>query len=92
VESFVEEYHSYFRRHANPSVTMLDAAPRWATWPGQGVISFGSTAGDADVVGDIATHTISVIHWAEALGGWRALPESDLFAVEYWELEQAKVR
>jgi rhamnose utilization protein RhaD (predicted bifunctional aldolase and dehydrogenase)/NAD(P)-dependent dehydrogenase (short-subunit alcohol dehydrogenase family) len=91
VESFVEEYHSYFRRHANPSVTMLDAAPRWATWPGQGMISFGSTAGDADVVGDIATHTISVIQWAEALGGWRALPESDLFAVEYWELEQAKL-
>jgi rhamnose utilization protein RhaD (predicted bifunctional aldolase and dehydrogenase)/NAD(P)-dependent dehydrogenase (short-subunit alcohol dehydrogenase family) len=89
VDAFVNEYGSYFRRHGDPSTTMLDPAPRWAVWPGHGVIAFGGSATDANVVADVAAHTMSVIQWAEALGGWRALPEADLFAVEYWELEQA---
>jgi rhamnose utilization protein RhaD (predicted bifunctional aldolase and dehydrogenase)/NAD(P)-dependent dehydrogenase (short-subunit alcohol dehydrogenase family) len=90
--TFVEEYAAYFRRHADATLTMLDPAPRWAVWPGHGVVAFGPTLAEANIVGDIAAHTVSVIQWAEALGGWRALPESDLFAVEYWELEQAKLR
>ncbi len=90
--AYADAYGAYFEKHTDGALTMLDAAPRWAVWPGHGVIAFGSTVADAGVVGDIAAHTTSVIQWAEALGGWRALPESDLFAVEYWELEQAKLK
>ena len=41
---------------------------------------------------DIADHTLKGITWAESLGGWKSLPETDLFEVEYWELEQAKLK
>jgi len=92
VSEYAETYRAYYQRNADASLTMLDPAPRWAIWPGHGIIAFGATAADATVVADIATHTIDVIQWSEALGGWCALPEADLFAIEYWELEQAKLK
>ena len=46
----------------------------------------------ARVVADIAAHTIRAAQRAEALGGWRPVRGRDLFEVEYWELEQAKLR
>ena len=92
VAAFTDAYRAYYARCARPGLTMLDPAPRWGVWPGQGVVSFGSSAGEAAIVADIAAHTIAAIQWAEALGGWRALPERDLFDVEYWDLEQAKLR
>jgi rhamnose utilization protein RhaD (predicted bifunctional aldolase and dehydrogenase)/NAD(P)-dependent dehydrogenase (short-subunit alcohol dehydrogenase family) len=92
VREFAEAYADYYRRHAAEGLTMLDPAPRWAVWPGRGVIAFGATVADADIVRDIAEHTVAAIQWAEALGGWCPLGEADLFAVEYWELEQAKLR
>ncbi|HEX7024150.1 MAG TPA: SDR family oxidoreductase, partial [Gemmatimonadales bacterium] len=50
------------------------------------------SAAEAGIVADIARHTGRAIASAERLGGWQALPEADLFAVEYWELEQAKLK
>jgi NAD(P)-dependent dehydrogenase (short-subunit alcohol dehydrogenase family) len=46
---------------------------------------------EASIISDIKAHTIDAIQIAELLGGWQALPESDLFDVEYWTLEQAKL-
>jgi NAD(P)-dependent dehydrogenase (short-subunit alcohol dehydrogenase family) len=92
VRRYGDAYGDYFRRHAGSGLTMLDPAPRWAVWRDRGLIAFGPTVADANVVHDIAEHTAAVIQWAEALGGWCALPEAELFAVEYWELEQAKLR
>ncbi|HEY1535003.1 MAG TPA: bifunctional aldolase/short-chain dehydrogenase, partial [Polyangiaceae bacterium] len=85
-------YLAYFQRNAAAGLVALDAAPRWVVWPGQGVLSFGVTAKRADVVADIVRHTMRAQGWAEALGGWVALPERDIFEVEYWELEQAKIK
>jgi hypothetical protein len=48
--------------------------------------------GKLTVVRDIYSHTIDVILAATALGGYRALPEQDIFDVEYWDLEQAKLK
>jgi NAD(P)-dependent dehydrogenase (short-subunit alcohol dehydrogenase family)/ribulose-5-phosphate 4-epimerase/fuculose-1-phosphate aldolase len=92
VRNYGDAYGDYFRRHSQDGLTMLDPAPRWAIWRDRGLITFGPTVADANVAHDIAEHTAAVIQWAEALGGWCALPEADLFAVEYWELEQAKLR
>jgi NAD(P)-dependent dehydrogenase (short-subunit alcohol dehydrogenase family) len=44
------------------------------------------------VVQDITRHTVRAIQWGTALGGWQALPAGELFEVEYWELEQAKLK
>jgi NAD(P)-dependent dehydrogenase (short-subunit alcohol dehydrogenase family) len=60
-------------------------------WPGRGTIAFGRTLADAGIAADIVAHTIPAIERAEMLGGWNALSPEDVFDVEYWELEQAKV-
>ncbi len=92
VENYVNEYRAYFQRHAREELTCLSPAPCWAIWPGQGRVSFGRTIGDARIIEDIAQHTIKAIVQAERLGGWTALPEKDIFDIEYWELEQAKLK
>lgn len=92
VEQYAARYRDYFSRHASPSIAPLDPAPRWIIWPGQGFVTVGASARDARIVADIARHTARAIESAEGLGGWRPLPLNELFQVEYWELEQAKLR
>ena len=91
IERFAKEYQRYFTRHASAGLKPLDPAPRWAVWPGYGTISFGTTLAEANIINDITEHTIDAILVAEKLGGWQALPEKDIFEIEYWELEQAKL-
>ncbi len=95
VAGYVEAYRAYFARHepqAKERKTMLDPAPRVVLDPALGLLAAGRSAKDATIVGEIYEHTIDVILRATALGGYRALPERDLFDVEYWDLEQAKLR
>lgn len=94
IQQYAEAYRAYFERQANGDgrLTMLDPAPRWALWPGMGTVAFGETAAATKVANDIVEHTLGAIRVAEALGGWRPLPEADLFRMEYWELEQAKLK
>ncbi|HSG10018.1 MAG TPA: bifunctional aldolase/short-chain dehydrogenase [Longimicrobiales bacterium] len=92
IEAYGRAYRAYFQRHATPDQVMLDTAPRWVVWQGRGSVGFGDSASNASIVEDIARHTARAIRWSERLGGWKALPEDDLFEVEYWELEQAKLR
>jgi rhamnose utilization protein RhaD (predicted bifunctional aldolase and dehydrogenase)/NAD(P)-dependent dehydrogenase (short-subunit alcohol dehydrogenase family) len=92
VEDYASQYLKYFERNATAGLVALDAAPKWVVWPGHGVVSFGVAAKRAGVVADIVRHTMRAQGWAETLGGWQALPERDIFDVEYWELEQAKIK
>ena len=92
VDDYVDAYNAYFERHSDGSQTRLHAAPNWVVWPGRGIVSFGADVNEARIASDIAAHTIRTIQHAEALDGWRALPEADIFAIEYWELEQAKLK
>jgi len=96
VASYAESYRAYFERnkelYADKKLNMLDPAPRWAIWPGQGTVALGRTVGEASIISDINYHTIHAIEQAEALGGWQVLSEPEIFEVEYWELEQAKGR
>lgn len=91
LQAYAAEYAAYFQRHAKGQ-TMLDTAPRVVIWPGQGVVSFGRSVTEADAVADIAKATWETVQRAETTGGWRALSERDIFEVEYWDLEQAKLR
>lgn len=92
VGRYAEAYRGFFARHDDGALTMLDPAPRWAVWKDRGVVSFGASAKAADQVKDIARHTARCFQWGEALGGWTPLGEKDLFEMEYWELEQAKLK
>lgn len=95
VTAYVEAYGAYFTRHAGnftPPLTMLDPAPRVILDEAFGLITVGRTATEAAIAEDIYRHTIHIILQAEALGGWHALSEAELFEVEYWDLEQAKLK
>src|SRR5437899_4329917 len=93
--AYAAEYKRYFSEHAPKAKepkTMLDPAPRVVLDPGFGLAAAGRTAKDAAIVDEIYDHTIDVILRAEALGGFQALPAKDIFDVEYWDLEQAKLK
>jgi len=95
IARYVEEYKAYFGEHAAKAKepkTMLDPAPRVVLDPDFGLAAAGRTAKDAAIVAEIYDHTIDVILRAEALGGFQALPPKDIFDVEYWDLEQAKLK
>lgn len=93
ISKFASDYEKYFEKY-NQGETMLSPDPRWAVWQNRGVISFGATEKEAGVIQDISNHTWHTIQQAEAAfeGGWKALPPGKLFEIEYWELEQAKLR
>ncbi len=94
VQGYVEAYKSYFKAHlphANGHKTMLDPAPRVILDPELGLCAIGKNARAAAIVADIYDHTIDIIERATRLGGYQALPPQDIFDVEYWELEQAKL-
>lgn len=92
VAGFAKSYQEYFERHTKPGLKMLDTCPRWAVWPGAGCLNVSTTAKGLRIVDDITTHTRRAMQWGEALGGWKPVSEADLFDVEYWELEQAKLK
>lgn len=93
--AFCEEYKRYFATyapHSEQPLTMLDPAPRIILDAEQGMCAVGRTAKDAMIANDIYRNTIEIILRATALGGYQALPEQDIFELEYWSLEQAKLR
>jgi rhamnose utilization protein RhaD (predicted bifunctional aldolase and dehydrogenase)/NAD(P)-dependent dehydrogenase (short-subunit alcohol dehydrogenase family) len=93
LDRYAAAYRRSFERHAaGRRLTMLDPAPRIVLAPGLGFFAAGRSAAEAEMAADIYRHTIGAIEAAEALGGFRPLPARDLFEVEYWELEQAKLR
>src|SRR5437879_6311154 len=95
VARYCEDYRRYFGEHApraKEPKTILDPAPRVVLDPAFGLAAAGRTAKDAAIVAEIYDHTIDVILRAEALGGFQALPAKDIFDVEYWDLEQAKLK
>jgi rhamnose utilization protein RhaD (predicted bifunctional aldolase and dehydrogenase)/NAD(P)-dependent dehydrogenase (short-subunit alcohol dehydrogenase family) len=95
VAEYARRYRAYFERHAPKAKepkTMLDAAPRMVLDRELGFAAAGRDAREAAIIEELYEHSIDVFLRAEALGGWRAVGESHLFDIEYWDLEQAKLR
>jgi rhamnose utilization protein RhaD (predicted bifunctional aldolase and dehydrogenase)/NAD(P)-dependent dehydrogenase (short-subunit alcohol dehydrogenase family) len=91
LRNYATTYQQYFDQYNNGE-TCLDLAPRWAVMPGQGILSFGPNVKSSHIIRDIAQHTMKAIFQAEQLGGWTVLPNKDFFEIEYWELEQMKLK
>ena len=89
---YAASYDEYFARHTDGSLARIDPAPRWALWPGLGSVAFAANPKEIGVIDDIRRHTLQAIGWAEALGGWQPLGEKEIFDIEYWQLEQAKLK
>ncbi len=94
VRGFVEQYDAYFdaqRARTGRDYRKLDPAPRVVWFPGVGVLAAGPDARAARIAADLARHTLRLKATATALGPYVGLPDADLFDMEYWSLEQAKL-
>ncbi|MDQ7042996.1 MAG: class II aldolase/adducin family protein [Sulfurimonas sp.] len=91
VEKYMKEYEAYFKEFADDEV-MLNAAPNYMVIKNTAVISFGKTPKEANIVNDIVEHTMRAVLRADKLGGYKSISVADSFAMEYWELEQAKIK
>src|SRR5438309_234354 len=94
VATYRAAYDAYFdanRQRARTRVTKLDSFPRVVLVPGVGVVAAGRTKQEARIAADIAEHTLGAKALANAIGRYAALGDADLFDMEYWSLEQAKL-
>ena len=94
VRIFADRYRDYFARNnarCGGSKCMLDPLPRVVLVPGLGLIGLGRSKKDARIAADLAEAAIETIADAEAIGRFESISEADMFDVEYWSLEQAKL-
>jgi len=94
LQAFRESYEHYFNTYApnaDRPLTMLDPVPRVILDPDYGMMTTGRTAKDTRIASDIYRQTIEIILRATALEEYQALSEQDIFNIEYWSLEQAKL-
>ncbi|WP_010549258.1 bifunctional rhamnulose-1-phosphate aldolase/short-chain dehydrogenase [Brachybacterium paraconglomeratum] len=92
-ESYREDYAAYYERHASEdSPAMRGADPAIVLVPGVGMFSFGADAQTARVAGEFYVNAIHVMRGAEAVSTYSPIDESEKFRIEYWELEEAKLR
>ena len=91
---FITQYRDYFTRNTSRGAgakTMLDPLPRVILVPGLGIFGLGRSKKAARVAADLAQAAIATITDAEAIGRYDPISEADMFDVEYWSLEQAKL-
>ena len=92
IQSFTQEYKAYFDKYSNASHVCLDLAPRYAVIVGLGVVALGKDEKESRIIADIVEHTITAILCGEQLGAWISLSLGEMFEMEYWELEQNKLK
>ncbi|MFJ9319760.1 bifunctional aldolase/short-chain dehydrogenase [Streptomyces globisporus] len=91
--AYREEYAAYYTRHAEPgSPPMRGADPAIVLIPGVGMFSFGKDKQTARVAGEFYLNAINVMRGAEAVSSYAPIEESEKFRIEYWALEEAKLR
>ena len=92
-EGYRDAYRAYYERHATPdSPPMRGADPAIVLVPGVGMFSFGANKQTARVAGEFYLNAINVMRGAEALSTYTPIAESEKFRIEYWALEEAKLR
>ena len=91
LEEYKAEYKKYFEQFRKDEI-MLDPNPKYAVIKDFGVVSFGKTQKEADVINDVIEHTIMAVLRADKLGGYESISLKDSFEMEYWELEQNKLK
>ncbi|MGP4015777.1 bifunctional aldolase/short-chain dehydrogenase [Saccharopolyspora sp. 5N708] len=91
--AYREEYRAYYQRHAEPdSPPMRGADPAIVLVPGVGMFSFGADAQTARVAGEFYVNAINVMRGAESVSSYAPIDEREKFRIEYWALEEAKLK
>ncbi len=94
LEAYVNEYRAYFARNNKGRKVKkkeLDPIPRVILVPGVGLFGVGGSAKAARIAADLAETNVNVIEDAESMSRFEAIPEPDVFEIEHWSLEQAKL-
>ena len=94
VDAFASDYRAYFETNDaldDVKRTMLDPMPRLTLVPGLGMFGHGRTLKDARIASDVGEMWIEAVRGAQAVGNFQPLTHAELFGLEYWSLEQAKL-
>jgi len=105
VEGYIARYNRYLEQNAGQDLdpygdtpvyrqtdAATDPAPRVVLIPGVGMITTGKDAAAADVSAQLYHRAVAVMRGAEACGGFTSLTDAESYAVEYWPLEQYKLK
>ena len=95
VRGYAKRYEAYVDEMSAKSgiaVKRLDPWPRVILLPGVGIVAVGRTLRDADAVADVYEHTAAIIADADDIGRYEPVSHERLFELEYWSLEQAKIK
>lgn len=91
LERYIKEYKNYFNKFCSDEV-MLNPTPSYMIIKNMAVISFGRDKKEANIVNDIVEHTMKAVLQADKLGGFKSISLKNSFEMEYWELEQIKIK
>jgi len=93
LEAYRRDYEAYYEACRRPgSPAMRDPSPTVILVPGLGMIAFGKTKSESRVTAEFYNCAVEVMRGAEAVGEYVALPRQEAFDIEYWRLEEAKLR
>ena len=88
-----QDYAAYYAACRHPdSPAMRDPNPTVILIPGLGMIAFGKNKSESRVTAEFYMNAVAVMEGAEAVGSYVALPHQEAFDIEYWRLEEAKLR
>jgi rhamnose utilization protein RhaD (predicted bifunctional aldolase and dehydrogenase) len=91
LEDYIDRYNSYFNSFSSSQIA-LNPAPNYVVAKGFGLIYLGKTQKEVDIIADVIEHTMMAVLKADKLGGYESISLKDSFDMEYWELEQVKLK
>ena len=91
IDKYKENYVEYFKQFAKDEV-MLNPSPNWIVVKNFGTITIGKNEKEANIIDDVTSHTMKAVLRADKLGGYKSISLQDSFEMEYWELEQSKLK
>ena len=93
LQAYRTDYAKYYEACRRPgSPAMRDPNPTVVLIPGLGMVAFGKDKSESRVTAEFYNCAVEVMRGAEALGGYTSLPQQEAFDIEYWALEEAKLR
>jgi rhamnulose-1-phosphate aldolase/alcohol dehydrogenase len=93
LEKYRNDYAAYYERYKRPnSPAMRDSNPTVILIPGIGMVAWGKDKSESRVTAEFYNCAVEVMRGAEAMDEYIALPQQEAFDIEYWLLEDAKLR
>jgi rhamnulose-1-phosphate aldolase/alcohol dehydrogenase len=93
LERYRRDYAAYYAKHRRPdSPAMRDPSPTVILIPGIGMVAWGKDKSESRVTAEFYNCAVEVMRGAEAIDRYIALPQQEAFDIEYWQLEEAKLK